>query len=584
MNMVQRFSIPLNTKLPEDFVTGTFIPFLNQYKKHIYDIYFTCRMPPFVQDAMGDTIDGDMRETTFNALYVSKETGIPLSATFNNIQVLPNQKNLDLFIQNFKPVYDMGVRIATIPHTTWLLTGQIQKEFPELYIKNTILREVTRANEIVNLAKAGFNYINLDRDLMRDHDQLLRIKKAKEYCAEIGKPVKISLLANEWCWGGCPIMPEHYHYNMERGEDDPQYFNDSISRVSCSGWDERDPANALKQAALPPWKEDWEQFVDLGIDVFKMHGRENALRLMESMDIIKRWDTDEELLFPQFNEYIEDTTLQEKPIDLWRDKIKTCKFDCWDCNYCDSVIHSRMKKNERIMDKDIELVLNSIDKAARGDSKFNPEGFNYEGLSSNIIRHFLNNLCSKEDAVYLELGVAAGSTFFAATMDRDIPAFAVDNYSEEDIAPFRDEDSWDSGGKVYGHKGFKMNNPKGAFFKGMKKNQVFHEKSIQDLTQADFNIIRDEHTMENKKANIIFYDADHDPQQQYDNLTYLYTVMDDQFIIVIDDANFMGVVESANIWVKENDIKVMFDRKILTGIPEDPNGWWNGVHIMVCQK
>ena len=97
--MVQRFSIPLNTKLPEDFVIGTFIPFLNQYKKHIYDIYFTCRMPPFVQDAMGDTIDGDMRETTFNALYVSKETGIPLSATFNNIQVLPNQKNLDLFIQ-----------------------------------------------------------------------------------------------------------------------------------------------------------------------------------------------------------------------------------------------------------------------------------------------------------------------------------------------------------------------------------------------------------------------------------------------------------------------------------------------------
>jgi len=129
-----------------------------------------------------------------------------------------------------------------------------------------------------------------------------------------------------------------------------------------------------------------------------------------------------------------------------------------------------------------------------------------------------------------------------------------------------------------------MNNPKGAFFKGMKKNQVFHEKSIQDLTQADFNIIRDEHTMENKKANIIFYDADHDPQQQYDNLTYLYTIMDDQFIIVIDDANFMGVVESANIWIKENDIKVMFDRKILTGVPEDPNGWWNGVHIMVCQK
>ena len=205
--MAKHFSIPLNTKLPEEFVTQSFIPFLKEYKDYIYDIYFTCRMPPFQQDAMGDVIDGDERETTFNALYVSEQTGIPLSATFNNIQVTPNQRNLDIFIQNFAPLYEAGVKIITIPHTTWALTGQIQKAFPDIFIKNTILREVTRANEIVNLAKAGFHYVNLDRDLMRDRDQLDHIMKAKAYCAEIGKPVKISLLANEWCWGGCPIMP-----------------------------------------------------------------------------------------------------------------------------------------------------------------------------------------------------------------------------------------------------------------------------------------------------------------------------------------------------------------------------------------
>ena len=383
--MAKHFSIPLNTKLPEEFVTQSFIPFLKEYKDYIYDVYFTCRMPPFQQDAMGDVIDGDERETTFNALYVSEQTGIPLSATFNNIQVTPNQRNLDIFIQNFAPLYEAGVKIITIPHTTWALTGQIQKAFPDIFIKNTILREVTRANEIVNLAKAGFHYVNLDRDLMRDRDQLDRIMKAKAYCAEIGKPVKISLLANEWCWGGCPIMPEHYHYNMVREEKDPQYFNDSISRVSCSGWDERDPANALKQATIPPWKEDWQEFLDLGIDVFKMHGRENAMRLMESMDIIKRWSSDEELLYPQFDQYIEDTTLEEKPIDIWRNKIKTCKFDCWECNYCDSVVHSRMKKGERTMDPDIKLVLDSIEKAGRRESNFVEEGYDIPGLSSKSL-------------------------------------------------------------------------------------------------------------------------------------------------------------------------------------------------------
>ena len=60
------FSIPINTKLSEEFVEGTFIPFLKEYKHLIYDMYFTCRMPPFTQDAMGDTIEGDIRETTFN--------------------------------------------------------------------------------------------------------------------------------------------------------------------------------------------------------------------------------------------------------------------------------------------------------------------------------------------------------------------------------------------------------------------------------------------------------------------------------------------------------------------------------------
>ena len=573
--MEKIFSIPLNTKLPEDFVEASFIPYLNQYKDYIYDIYFTCRMPPFEQDAMGDVIDGDIRETTLNALYISEKTGIPLSATFNNIQVTPNQSNLDIFIENFRPLYDAGIRIATIPHTTWLLTGQIQKEFPELYIKNTILREVTRANEIVNLAKAGFNYVNLDRDLMRDRDQLNHIMKAKAYCADIGKPVKISLLANEWCWGGCPIMPEHYHYNMVRGKQQPQYFNDAISRVSCSNWDEKDPANALKQATIPPWRNDWKEFVDLGIDVFKMHGRENAMRLMESMDIIKRWVDGEELLYPQFDEYIEDTTLEEKPIDIWRNKIKTCKFDCWDCNYCDSVIHSRMKKNERTMDKDIELVLNSIDKAVRRESKFVEEGYDIPGLSSNIVRHFLNNLCSKEDAVYLELGVHAGSTFVAATMGHEITSFAVDDYSEQNISPFREDDIQSEGRVTLGHKGYQMSNPKNTILRSLRPNQHFYAKSIQDLKFPMFH---------GKKANVIFYDADHEPQATYDNLTYLYTVMDDQFIIVIDDANFMGVVEAVNIWVKENEIKVMFDRKILTAIPEDPNSWWNGIHVMVCKK
>ena len=101
-----------------------------------------------------------------SAIYISNESDIPLSATFNNIWVRPDQKNLDLWIKEFAPIYNSGVRVVTLPHTSWVSSGQIQAAFPELFIKNTILREVTRPNEIVQLAEAGFNYINLDLSLI----------------------------------------------------------------------------------------------------------------------------------------------------------------------------------------------------------------------------------------------------------------------------------------------------------------------------------------------------------------------------------------------------------------------------------
>ena len=82
------FSLPINPKFDPNFVENTFIPFLSKHKEYIFDLYFTCRMPPFDQDAMGDIFENPQR-TSFDALYISKKTGIPLSATFNNIWTRP---------------------------------------------------------------------------------------------------------------------------------------------------------------------------------------------------------------------------------------------------------------------------------------------------------------------------------------------------------------------------------------------------------------------------------------------------------------------------------------------------------------
>ena len=564
------FSLPVNPKLDKIFVDSVLIPWLTKYKPYIRDLYFTCRMPPFTQDAMGDVFNGDTRQLVFNSLVIAREAEIPLSATFNNIYVRPDQENLDLFIHNFRPLYEMGVKIATIPHTSWVATGLIQDQFPELFIKNTILRNVSKANEIVSLAKAGFNYINLDRDLMRDRDAILRIKEAKEYCASIGKPVELSLLANEGCWGGCSMMDEHYHFNNTRNDETPQYFMDPISSNSCSKWDIEDNSSALKAANLPPWREDWEEFLDLGVDVFKMHGRENAMRLKESMDIVERWVRKEELLFPEFDEYMEDLDVKDAPINLWREKIKTCQFDCWDCNYCEAVVESHLKKKgeDPGVEEYTKRALDAIDNAILRKSNFVEEGYIARGLSSPRVRHLLNNLCSHEDAVYLEMGTYMGSTFFAAMMGNDIPCFGVDDFSDPECKPMTNNVYWTECGNSF--EEFKVN------FERYENDQTtFIGSKVTDLVEEDF---------EGKKPNVVFYDAGHDYVEQLNNLNHITPFLADKFILVLDDANFDGVIDSAIQYIKENKFDVWFERKILSGIPENPHHWWNGLYVMVLEK
>ena len=565
------FSLPINPKIDSKYAETVFVPWLKRYKDYIYDLYFTCRMPPFTQDSMGDVFQGDVRQLYYNAKAISEDAGdIPLSATFNNIYVRPDIEQLDLFVKNFAQLYEQGIKTVTLPHTSWVSTGILQKEFPELKIKNTILRNVTKPNEVVALAKIGFHYINLDRDLMRDREALKKIKKAKEYCASIGKPVELSLLANEGCWGACPMMDEHYHFNNTRTEMTPQYFNDPISTHSCSLWDIEDNSHALKAANLPPWREDWEEFLDLGIDVFKMHGRENGMKLMESMQMIEAWASEHELVTGDFKEYMEDLKIPDSPIAIWREKIKTCGFDCWDCNYCEAVVDAHLKKQGRptTVDEYTQRVLKAIDDGNTQTSNFKPERYSIPGLSSNRVRHFLNSLCSYDDAVYLELGTYTGSTFFAATMGNKTKCIGVDDFSEPNVRPVVERGQWTECG-----------NPYDTLVKNWQKyengNAAFVKASAEELTEEDFG---------GSKVNILFYDANHDIMAQMNNLNHLLPFLDDKFILIVDDANFDGVVEGAVTWAQENNLKCYFERKILSSVIESPVHWWNGIHIMVLEK
>lgn len=550
------FSVPLNPKLTEQEFYK-FISFLEKYKHLIYDVYFTSRIAPFRQDAMGDVfvLEEDKIGAIETAIHIQKNLGISVSATFNNIQVPPTQQNLDLWLNNFQPLYDAGIRCVTLPHTHWMATGQVKARYPDLFVKNTILRDVRTPSEIVNLAKVGFDYINLDRDLMRDRDTLLRIKTAKEWVkTNLGKDLKISLLANEGCLGNCPMMVEHFEFNNNRQGSSPQYFNDPISRVSCPKWDYEDPAVNLKTADLPPWKEDWEEFIsELGIDVFKMHGRESSTRLFETMDIIERWDNNSEVLFKWFDEYSIENNLENKPLAVWRDKIKNCKFDCWECQYCDKVYQKKSPHySSEVVKKAVKSVL---------DSGIETTNIDIEGLTSPRVQTLLKNLCDS-NSKYLEVGSFLGATG-AAALEADVKeAYFVDNW-KHDIQPARDDM-------------ILPNNTKESFISNIKKYKKNSKVFVFDCDMFSVDVSKID------KIDVFFYDGPHDEESTARAVNYFSPCFSEETILVFDDANWEGVVSGANRGIESSGKQIIY-KKIILNEQETKSQWWNGVYVTVVK-
>ena len=556
--MKKIFSVPLNPKLTEQQF-HVFYNWLAANRDYIADIYFTCRIAPFTQDAMGDVfvIQEDQTILIETALNIQRHLGIPISATFNNIEVPATQQNLDLFIRKFRPLYDAGVRIATIPHTHWLATGQLKKEFPDLYVKNTILRDVRTAVEIVNLAKYGFDYINLDRDLMRDRDTLKRLLEAKVWIKEnLGKDIVYSLLANESCLGECPMMVEHFQYNNTRGEDQPQYFHSPISRVSCPKWEVQDPAVYLKTASLPPWRADWEEFFDLGIDVFKMHGRESFERLGETMTIVDRWVAGEEILHTNFEKFLSETNLAGKPIQIWRDKIKNCKFDCWECQYCDRI---EEVKSEIDYSDLVKYVAESVAESGLVtiDNKI-------PGLTSPRVQTLLN-LLARNSGSYLEVGSFLGATAAAVLEDNPIKAYFVDTWAEQ-IQPADEELPLLPGN----NKDDFVNNI--TPYMGDSVIKLFDcDQFAVDLASID------------SKIQLFFYDGPHDVDTVRQSVLYYYSVLAEEAVIVFDDANWTSVVDGATQAFRELGCKITYEKLILNS-EENAEEWWNGLYIVVVNK
>ena len=320
---------------------------LSKNRNRIQEINFTCHIPPFSRDAHGVYLSpAENMLHLRDMIQVQKKTGIPVSPVFNDIHTPNHEQNLALFIKHFQPLYDLGIRSVSIPHVLWLKMGTFQTRFPDVKIKNTVLRRVRSGQELWNHAEAGYDYINLDRVIVRDRRALREVHAAQQmFLKQTGKRVLTSILHGEGCLGNCPLWEEHYQHTLTHPQADenplknleifryPQHF-------SCLSFTDH-IILPLISAGLPHFREDLNAVCQY-VDVIKLGGRRAFQSLNDNLSLIEAFfDSKDDVLFdpPEILTYFAaNPSRYEKLLKTWRRRTQNCRFQCWGCRTCSELI------------------------------------------------------------------------------------------------------------------------------------------------------------------------------------------------------------------------------------------------------
>lgn len=206
------------------------------------------------------------------------------------------------------------------------------------------------------------------------------------------------------------------------------------------------------------------------------------------------------------------------------------------------------------------LVENAFSNAEKNISKITNDIISMEGMSGTKTRHFYNNLLNYEDARYLEIGTWKGSSVCSGMCDNKATVVCIDNWSE-------------------------FGGPKNEFLINFEKykgnnNAIFIESDCYNVDVSKL-----------PKFNIYMYDGCHTKDSHYKALLHYYDCLDDIFIFIVDDWNWIDVRDGTMNSIKNLNLKILYEKEIrltwdnsVTPQPELYMNWWNGIYIAILQK
>lgn len=206
----------------------------------------------------------------------------------------------------------------------------------------------------------------------------------------------------------------------------------------------------------------------------------------------------------------------------------------------------------------ISHVKKSIENAQNNISKLDENVLNLEGMSSPLVRHFLNNICSLHEAVYLEVGSWKGATLVSALYK-----------NEESLADVVTIDNW----SLFG----------GSKAEFLRTVETYVPTAPIRIYEEDCFLI-DPSKIIRQPINIYFYDGGHSYAEQRKAFIHYHSVLDSVFIAIVDDWNWREVRSGTFKAFQDLSYEVLYEQQFFTNYNGDTNSWWNGLYIAVVKK
>ena len=206
------------------------------------------------------------------------------------------------------------------------------------------------------------------------------------------------------------------------------------------------------------------------------------------------------------------------------------------------------------------LIESAFQNAENNISKITNDIIIMDGMSGTKTRHFYNNLLNVEDARYLEIGTWKGSSVCSAMCGNKAEIVCIDNWSE-------------------------FGGPKSEFLVNFEKFKGENKATFieNDCYTVDISIL--------PKFNIYMYDGNHSNESHYKALLHYYNCLDDIFIFIVDDWNWIDVRDGTMNSIRKLNLKVLYEKEIRltwdnSHTPLEVAGvnWWNGIYVAILQK